>query len=49
MLLVLAFFTEPAKGLQPELRWSHGGLYALFLGSMSHLAAAIGQHLKPLK
>jgi hypothetical protein len=49
VLLVLAFFTEPAKGFQPELPWSHAGLYALFLGSMGHLAASIGQPRKHLK
>jgi hypothetical protein len=37
-LLVLAFAIEPESGFQGELPWSHAGLYALFLGSIAHVA-----------
>ena len=37
-LLILAFFTEPARGFQPDNWASSTGLFVLFGGSMMHLA-----------
>ena len=37
VLLVAAFAVEPANGLQAEMPWSAGGLFALFGGCMLHL------------
>jgi hypothetical protein len=42
-LLVLAFALEPTSDLHADLRWSHYGLYALFAGSMLHLAGGGAQ------
>jgi len=42
-LLILAFLVEPEKGFQPEMWWSAAGLYALFGGSMAHLASFLGR------
>jgi peptidoglycan/LPS O-acetylase OafA/YrhL len=39
-LLVVAFAVEPAGGFHEETPWSHAGLYALFAGSMAHLAVS---------
>jgi hypothetical protein len=41
-LLIVAFTLEPVRGFQPEMWWSSAGLYALFGGSMAHLASALG-------
>jgi hypothetical protein len=41
-MLILAFIEEPDMGFQPEMWWSHLGLYALFAGCMVHVASAIG-------
>lgn len=41
-LLIVAFVIEPSRGLQPEMMFSHLGLYALFGGAMAHTASAIG-------
>jgi hypothetical protein len=47
VLLVVAFTVEPGLGLREEMPWSHAGLYALFLGSIGHLAcgAVISEEL----
>jgi hypothetical protein len=37
-LLVLAFIVEPGRGFHEEMPWSHAGLYALLLGSVTHVA-----------
>jgi len=42
-LLILAFLVEPEKGFQPEMWRSAAGLYALFGGSMAHLASSFGR------
>jgi hypothetical protein len=42
-LLIVAFIVEPGKGFQVEMAWSAAGLYALFGGSMAHLASSFGQ------
>jgi hypothetical protein len=42
VLLTVAFAVEGARGFQPELVWSHLGLYALFGGCMAHAASSIG-------
>lgn len=42
-LLVLAFFTEPRRGFQPEMWASAAGLYALAGGCALHALAAIGR------
>ena len=44
-LLILAFIIEPERGFHEEMRWSASGLYALFVGSMAHLACGTG-HVK---
>lgn len=41
-LLIIAFIIEPGKAFQEEMWWSHMGLYALFGGSMAHLAGSVG-------
>jgi len=40
VLLVAAFAVEPDRGFREETPWSQTGLYALFGGSMAHLAAS---------
>ena len=40
VLLVAAFAVEPTGGFHEETPWSHAGLYALFAGSMVHLAVS---------
>ena len=42
-LLMLAFGTETARPFDPEMPWSHLGLYALFGGAMLHWAASVGR------
>jgi hypothetical protein len=42
-LLIAAFLVEPGRGFHEETWWSHLGLYALFGGSMAHLASAIDE------
>jgi len=43
VLLTLGFALETAPGAHRGAVWSHFGLYALFGGSMLHLAASIGR------
>jgi len=39
-ILVVAFVMEPENGFQQEMPWSAAGLFALFGGSMAHLASS---------
>ena len=39
-LLILAFFTEPQAGFQPEMPWSAAGLYVLLAGCVVHVLSA---------
>ncbi len=43
--LIVAFLVEPGRGFHTrETWWSHLGLYALFGGSMAHLASSLSDH-----
>jgi hypothetical protein len=42
-MLIIAFAIEPRRGFQEEMRWSAAGLYALFGGSVAHLASWISE------
>ena len=42
VLLAVAFSVEPGGCFREDTLWSRAGLYALFGGSMAHLAASAG-------